>query len=56
MYYLRANFHIPDTSSFIFVTLTAGLIKTAVLTIGLLILILHVCIIIIIIIIIIIDG
>jgi hypothetical protein len=57
MYYLRANFHMPDTTaSFIIVTLTAVLVKTAILKTGLLILILHVCIIIIIIIIIITVG
>jgi hypothetical protein len=54
LYYLRGNFHMPDTTdSFVTVTLTDVLVKTAVLTIGLLIFILHFCVIIIIIIIII---
>jgi hypothetical protein len=48
MIYLGADFHTPDiTVSFVSVTQTAVLVKTAILTIGLLILILHVCIIII---------
>jgi hypothetical protein len=54
MIYLGADFHMSNTTvSFVSVTQTAVLDKTAILTIGLLILILYVCIIIIIIIIII---
>jgi len=56
IYYLGANFHMPDTTaSFVILTLKAVLVKTAILKIGLLSLVLHVCIIIIIIIIIIIT-